>query len=482
MLIWLASFPRSGNTFARNVLYQVYGLESTEVNEESLKFTSTYEEYAVVKTHLRPGQIPLDQSNCPVICLVRDGRDSLVSIAHHRTNIVAPGSDFLQNLEEATHAEKGSYFGGWGVNVYEWIQKAQVVIRFEDLILDPVGQLERLRTFIDLPKPDRNNLPTFSSQKFGTPKYGPQKGENDLFFRKGKSNGWKDEMPEHLEELFWKKNGHVMELLGYKRSGERMPLPDAGILLKNSKQIRHFKLSNLISGIKALTFQDEFRAINLPKKWTIQPEIVVMDTGVDAENIFLSDLSRTYSLQSIGILCAKENGEFYWRDGTGSTQSGIDHFRVVFSPLSRPDFLKHVCIVGNPKWVTWLRHPVKSLALACSDAMKQSFVYQALNSGEQIKEWLQSFIQVYDHRNRMHRVVSPFSTYLDFIGDLDHYRTQVQSLGMELTGSTNISGEFPEKELDPIYSSEWFHNLVNIFNKKDMELYQFYFENREMHK
>ncbi|MBK7344747.1 MAG: sulfotransferase domain-containing protein [Saprospiraceae bacterium] len=207
MLIWLASFPRSGNTFARNVLYQVYGLESTEVNEESLKFTSTYEEYAVVKTHLRPGQIPLDQSNCPVICLVRDGRDSLVSIAHHRTNIVAPGSDFLQNLEEATHAEKGSYFGGWGVNVYEWIQKAQVVIRFEDLILDPVGQLERLRTFIDLPKPDRNNLPTFSSQKFGTPKYGPQRGRMTCFSERGNQTDGRTKCPSIWKSYSGKKMG-----------------------------------------------------------------------------------------------------------------------------------------------------------------------------------------------------------------------------------------------------------------------------------
>ncbi|MBU2649751.1 MAG: sulfotransferase domain-containing protein [Bacteroidetes bacterium] len=252
----LASFPRSGNTYLRNVLLDVYDIfswnniekfnqaqEKAEVLEERHKQRNqegTPPErlkelrhellFPVVKTHEIPGNIlPLCSPDARIIYLMRDGRDALVSIAHHRKDIIAPGSDFLINLEQAILAREGSHFGGWSANVMEWIPLAHAVIHFEDLVEKPLETMEKLRGILDLPLPDRKNIPTFESQREGKSYFGgrarkqisdEEKQEfNQLFFRKGKIGGWKEEMPEQMHELFWKLHGKVSEEMGYLYDG-----------------------------------------------------------------------------------------------------------------------------------------------------------------------------------------------------------------------------------------------------------------------
>jgi hypothetical protein len=111
-MIWLASFPRSGNTFFRNVMFELYGLESYDYYPlRGVKVRKDYTSFPIVKTHLLPWQIQPQDSNIPAIYLVRDGRDAIVSMAHQRKDIIAPGSDFQENLKMAIVAEYGGYFG-----------------------------------------------------------------------------------------------------------------------------------------------------------------------------------------------------------------------------------------------------------------------------------------------------------------------------------------------------------------------------------
>ena len=230
-MIWIASFPRSGNTFLRNILYEVYGLESSTFHTETrYPVDKNYSDYPLVKTHLLPDQlIPKDQS-IPAIYLVRDGRDALCSEAHHAKDFVHPHSHFLENLKAAIMAEKGSFFGGWSRNVLEWIERSEIVIRFEDLIIRPLECVDRIRRLVDLPEPDINKLPTFEALKYGIPKYGAgrdlslteaeKRRTARKWFRKGKIGAWKDEMPEELLDLFWSLHGEVMEMMGYTYDGE----------------------------------------------------------------------------------------------------------------------------------------------------------------------------------------------------------------------------------------------------------------------
>ena len=241
-MIWLASFPRSGNTFFRNVLHEVYGLTSSTYHQDpARKADSNFADHPVVKTHLLPGQLPKELQNHPAVYLVRDGRDALVSIAHHRKDIVTPGTDFYNNLLEATLAQNGSFFGGWSENVRQWTDRAAIVIRFEDLITNPIREVERLRAIIDLPTPDVSKLPTFQSLRNGRPAYGG--GKEGQFsservkkhFRSGKIGGWKKEMPLELQRLINTIHGDALQRLGYAEENTPTQPPQRRIIIEASK-------------------------------------------------------------------------------------------------------------------------------------------------------------------------------------------------------------------------------------------------------
>ena len=221
-MILLVSFPRSGNTFFRNVLHDVYGLPSSTYHQEpGRELDADWASYPVIKTHLLPQDLPPELQAAKVVYLVRDGRDALVSLSHHRKDIVEPGSDYYTNLLEAMLAQRGSYFGGWSENVKAWTARADLVISFEALIQDPIGQVERLRGLIDLPPPQKEKLPTFEQLKFGVPTYGAGAGHNFdpqmpvKNFRKGKKGGWREEMPLEIQQFFWQLHGPVMQQHGY---------------------------------------------------------------------------------------------------------------------------------------------------------------------------------------------------------------------------------------------------------------------------
>ncbi|HRZ42279.1 MAG TPA: glycosyltransferase [Bacteroidales bacterium] len=225
-MIWLASFPRSGNTFVRNILFEVFGLESSTFDmHEGLLLEPGYLDFPVVKTHMLPGELIPDDPGIKAVYLVRDGRDALVSMAHHRSDIIAPGSPFRENLQAAIMAEKGSFFGGWSQNVKQWIGRADLIIRYEELIVNPAACIERIRLLAGWPEGDYSRIPTFAGLKFGLPRYGSGRdrslsGEERKAlaarnFRKGVAGAWQEEMPDDLMHLFWSMHGETMLKLGY---------------------------------------------------------------------------------------------------------------------------------------------------------------------------------------------------------------------------------------------------------------------------
>lgn len=231
---WIASFPRSGNTFFRNILYYVYGIESgTWHREAAFPVDDDYDTFPFVKTHLLPHEVVPDDPSIKAICLVRDGRDCMVSIAHQRRDLVAPGSDLIENMREAIVAAEGSFFGGWSENINAWVQRADLIIRFEDLVADPKKQFERVEKLMGLPPGNWDQLPSFDELKKGKARYGAASRRRDdsidpvqfagKFFRKGKTGDWKAEMPAELHDLFWNYHGEMMEALGYEPHTSTLP-------------------------------------------------------------------------------------------------------------------------------------------------------------------------------------------------------------------------------------------------------------------
>lgn len=230
MILWLASYPRSGNTFFRLLLRHLYGIETYSVYYDSLleevvgqeKLPASLDELRqrealyLIKTH----EVPLDDSKA--IYLVRDGRDAMVSFAHYTMNFTPPpawhvrtiarvrGADRLQQvLKDLVCTDNRHY--GWSGNVNAWMNRPYptAIIRFEDLIGDPVRCTNAALNRLDLPiKPISDTLPSFEELHQKWP----------AFFRKGKVGAWTTEMPANLQEIFWARHGETMKKLGYTQS------------------------------------------------------------------------------------------------------------------------------------------------------------------------------------------------------------------------------------------------------------------------
>ena len=226
-MIWLASFPRSGNTFFRNILFEVYGISSGHYHlGKNKKINPDFDSFAVVKTHLLAYQLPKEYKSIKSIYLIRDGRDASVSLAHHRKDIKKINKKYLLHLFEIVLGIGNSFSGGWSNHVNEWANSASIIIKYEDLINDPIEQMERLRNIMNLPEPQIEKLPTFMSQKKGLSKYGTgntkneseKKNKANKFYRRGVAGSYKDEMPKFLQLLFWLKHRKQMGIYQYYKN------------------------------------------------------------------------------------------------------------------------------------------------------------------------------------------------------------------------------------------------------------------------
>lgn len=220
MLVWLASYPRSGNRFFRWVAKARYGMPERDKNfppkEGALKgeLIRTLEqvvalpEPVLVKTH----EFPTDDT-FPAVYLVRDGRDAVVSYTHFALTVmqkrppeeVTPAL-FRDTLRDLLLEERSAY-GSWAENVSAWAGRpGVVVVRYEDLVRDPGGVADRALAAAGCPAVKiSDELPTFEGMK----------KESGKLVRRGQPGSWRDEFPPDLLPLFWRKNGDAMRRFGY---------------------------------------------------------------------------------------------------------------------------------------------------------------------------------------------------------------------------------------------------------------------------
>ena len=91
-IIWIASYPRSGNTFLRTILWYSFGLRSASIYPNDLGGNRALEEYVGHIEHGPKMQMQLQENgaqlvkthecatdNNPAIYVVRDGRAACVS-------------------------------------------------------------------------------------------------------------------------------------------------------------------------------------------------------------------------------------------------------------------------------------------------------------------------------------------------------------------------------------------------------------------
>lgn len=239
MIIWLASYPRSGNTYYRMLLHHAAGFDSQTVYDdslmvrigaagivghkartESLDALQAGDDPHFVKTH----ELPSDGN--PAVYIVRDGRDVLVSYAHF-LNDTAKSKRLLQRARRQLLQRLGlddfhrtlarlivdrEKWGGWSNHVLRWTGSrkgaATTIVRYEDLLTQPFATVRRSLDELSIP------VRSFQTQ---SPDFAELQRRWPGFFRKGVAGAWREEMPGDLHELFWEHHRPAMEALGYRR-------------------------------------------------------------------------------------------------------------------------------------------------------------------------------------------------------------------------------------------------------------------------
>lgn len=213
--VWLASYPRSGNTFVRTIIYHCFGVRSASIYDEDMgEFGASRlvghieqspdgaidfgdEPVRLIKTHHPP------QDDRPAIYIVRDGQAATMSMFEF----------YGKQMPLPVIIEGRNLFGSWGGHLRRWRpleRRSTLFLRYEEVLADTRSTVDRLGEFLNLkPKsyvvPSREELAR-ADGKWIRPeqKHRPQLSGPDL-------------------EAFWKKNGEQMLSYGYAR----LTSPDA---------------------------------------------------------------------------------------------------------------------------------------------------------------------------------------------------------------------------------------------------------------
>lgn len=274
-IVWLASYPKSGNTWTRTFLmnlfvnpreplpinkvpemspsdaaaewYRLVGLDRPEAADDATvaryrqavqrKIADYAPDSIFVKTHcmLGPwhGQPLFDpQLTAGAVCIVRNPLDIVASYAHH-SGLGLDGIIRVMGTRDYTTPASGKNvahpFGSWSQNVASWTQRPHPgihVMRYEDMVADPHAAFGGLMRFLTLPE-DADRLDR--AIRFASfDELRKQESEDDFvekgragkaFFRKGGVGGWTDELDAAQVARVVADHREQMQRFGYVPEG-----------------------------------------------------------------------------------------------------------------------------------------------------------------------------------------------------------------------------------------------------------------------
>jgi len=196
-MVWLASYPRSGVTFLRLLLERLYGVPTHTVYTSEWRATgdlfpanrlfpqnNNAPDPTFVKTH----GVDEAPKGGRAIHLVRDPRDALVSHAHFACDFSHKWMGYDEAIRAAIHGNLG--IPTWGAHTVAWLGRPAVRIHFDDLIANPLATITEAVEGLDL------GMKLIAND--GIPAFEALKAEHPKFFRSGKSEQWRDDLPKHL--------------------------------------------------------------------------------------------------------------------------------------------------------------------------------------------------------------------------------------------------------------------------------------------
>lgn len=279
MIIWLASYPKSGNTWLRSIISGLMYSDDGVFNFNYIKkikqfpskeffqdFTKDLYNIHEVKKYwiLAQEKINLDNKvkflkthnlNCNIdnysfsdknntlatIYIVRDPRNLVNSISNHFGKSIEESKNFilspkLISTHKQTYSAGGeviTYMGSWQEHFNFWTKNTEnlLLIKYEDLISDPHRELNKiinfLKKFCEFEANENKKKNLINSTSFESLKKMEQQGyftesvfsknspKKIDFFNKGPNNIWKDNLRKDIQEEIESKLKKEMLELGY---------------------------------------------------------------------------------------------------------------------------------------------------------------------------------------------------------------------------------------------------------------------------
>ncbi len=274
-IVWLASYPKSGNTWFRvfltnllsnsdnpadiNNLYpttiassrtlfdEATGLPSSDLTQDEIEklrprvyryMSETSDEIIYHKIHdawiiLNEGTdlVPKEVTK-GVLYFIRNPLDVAVSFAHHSATTIDKAIDMMNNhdfafcsRETKLHNQTRQRLLTWSEHVASWIDQSGLpvkILRYEDMLNDPFEIFKQAVKFLHLPATDNKIKKALEFSSFEIVSH--QEKENgfrekaaksESFFRKGKSGDWQNVLTKEQIERIVSIHKNVMERFGY---------------------------------------------------------------------------------------------------------------------------------------------------------------------------------------------------------------------------------------------------------------------------
>lgn len=271
-IIWLASYPKSGNTWLRAFLanylqnaarplpindlpnhilgdnmlvhYQQYsGLKAEQLTEEKINelrpkvhgwIAQSRGGDVFVKTHnaiARAGGVPLitPAATAGAIYVVRNPFDVAISFSHHYQVTLDRAVESLNEANYYLPAQGGQvqqYLGSWSRHVTSWTHAPGMtrhLMRYEDMKVTPLKVFGELVRFLGLPKEMErlkravrfSDFDELKKQEAGTRFIESRPDGKTPFFREGRAGQWRDVLAPAQVDRLVEANRSVLQEMGY---------------------------------------------------------------------------------------------------------------------------------------------------------------------------------------------------------------------------------------------------------------------------